>query len=96
VENVNRWRTQLGLDRLAEGDVNKLAKPLTVGAGKGVLVEMAGADPQSGQKTGLVAAVIAQGGQTWFYKLMGSEPLVQREKDAFSQFVQTAKYSNAP
>jgi hypothetical protein len=97
VENVNRWRTQLGLDRMAESDINKLATPLVVGAGgKAVLVDMNGTDPQSGQKTRLVGAVVAQGSQTWFYKLMGSEPLVQREKDAFSQFVQTAKYSNAP
>ena len=96
VENVNRWRTQLGLDRLAEGDVGKLVTPLDVGAGKAALVEMAGADPQSGQKMRLVAAVVAQGNQTWFYKLMGSEPLVQREKDAFSRFVQTARYANVP
>jgi hypothetical protein len=96
VENVNRWRAQLGLERLAEGAVNKLVTPLDVGAGKAALVEMAGADPQSGQKTRLVGAVVAQGSQTWFYKLMGSEPLVQREKDAFSRFVQTAKYPNVP
>jgi hypothetical protein len=96
VENVNRWRMQLGLDRLPESEINKLVTPLEAGAGKAVLVDMAGADPQSGQKTRLVAAVVAQGGQTWFYKLMGSEPLVQREKEAFSKFVQTAKYPNVP
>jgi hypothetical protein len=96
VENVNRWRMQLGLERLAESEINKLVTPLNVGVGKAVLVDMAGADPQTGQKTRLVAAVVAQGSQTWFYKLMGSEPLVQREKDAFSQFVQTARYTNAP
>jgi hypothetical protein len=96
VENVNRWRMQLGLERLSEGDIDKLVTPLPAGTGKGLLVDMSGADPQSSQKTRLVAAVVPQGGQTWYYKLMGSEPLVQREKDAFAQFVQTAKYSNAP
>jgi len=36
------------------------------------------------------------GDQTWFYKLMGDEKIVAREKDAFTKFVQTARYANAP
>jgi hypothetical protein len=39
--------------------------------------------------------MVPRGGQTWYYKLMGSEQLVDREKDSFINFVKTAKYPNA-
>jgi hypothetical protein len=39
-----------------------------------------------------VAVIVPQGGQTWFYKLMGSGQVVEREKDSFTKFVQAATY----
>ena len=57
------------------------------------MVEMSGAGGGSGQKTRLVGAIIRQANRTWFYKLMGSEPVVEREKAAFTQFVKTAQYA---
>ena len=92
LSNVNRWRQQLGQGSLAEADLNKLAAPMDVAGGKATLVDMTGTDPRSGQKTRLIGVVVPHAGQTWFYKLMGSESVVAREKEAFSKFVQTAKY----
>ena len=92
VDNVNRWRNQLGLAPLAEGEVDKLVTPLEVADGKASLVDMTSESVKDGQKTRLVAAVVPHGDQTWFYKLMGNETLVGHEKDAFSKFVQGAKY----
>ncbi len=91
--NVNRWRQQLGLAQLPESEVEKLVTPLEVQGGKAMMVDMSGAAPGTGQKTRLVAAVIRQPNQTWFYKLMGGEPVVEREKAAFTQFVTTAQYA---
>lgn len=90
--NVNRWRGQLGLSPLSEDDVNALAKPIDTAAGKAMLVDMSGTDARTGQKARLLAAIVPQGGQTWFYKLMGNEQVVDRQKDAFAKFVQTARY----
>lgn len=90
--NVNRWRGQLGLGQLSEDELNKLVAPIDTAAGKAMLVDMTGTDARTSQKSRLVGAMVPQGGQTWFYKLMGNEALVGREKDAFSKFVQTAKY----
>ena len=91
--NVNRWRQQLGLAQLPQSEVEKLVTPLEVQGGKAILVEMSGAGAGSGQKTRLVGAIIRQANGTWFYKLMGSEPVVEREKAAFTQFVKTAQYA---
>jgi hypothetical protein len=91
--NVNRWRQQLGLAQLPESEVDKLVTPLEVQGGKATMVEMSGVGAGAGQKTRLIGAVIRQANRTWFYKLMGSEQVVEREKAAFTQFVRTAQYA---
>jgi hypothetical protein len=90
--NLNRWRGQLGLKPVADADLSKEVKAMDVSGSKAVLTEMDGTDPKTGQKTHLLAAIVPQGQQTWFYKLMGNEPLVQQQKGAFTKFVQSSKY----
>ena len=94
--NLNRWRGQLGLAPVAEADLGQQFQPLEVSGNKVMLADITGTDPKTGQATRLLAAIVPQTGRTWFYKLMGNESVVQREKDAFTQFVQTVKYSHAP
>lgn len=93
--NVNRWRGQLGLNPLSEAELNKLVTSLDTTVGKAMMVDMAGVDARTNQKSRLIGAMVTQGSRTWFYKLMGNEGLVEREKEAFSKFIQTAKYPNA-
>jgi hypothetical protein len=90
--NVNRWRGQLGLGQLSEEEISKLVTPVDTAGGKAMLVDMTGTDPRSNQKARLVGAIVPQADRTWFYKLMGNEQLVAQQKDAFTKFVQTAKY----
>ena len=95
VSNVNRWRRQLGLPELPDADVQKLATSVEFEAGNGSLVDMIGTDPRTNQKTRVVGAMVPRSGQTWYYKLMGPEQLVEREKNNFINFLKTAKYPNA-
>jgi len=90
--NLNRWRGQLGLAPVAEADLGQQFQPLEVPGNKVMLADITGTDPKSGQAARLVAAIVPQAGRTWFYKLMGNAQVVQREEDAFTQFVQTVKY----
>jgi hypothetical protein len=90
--NVNRWRTQLGLAPLAGAELNQSVNALDTAGGQASFVDFTGKDARSGQSARLVAAVVPQGGRTWFYKLMGNEHVVDKQKDAFTKFVQTAKY----
>ncbi|HZL42789.1 MAG TPA: hypothetical protein VFD66_05875 [Verrucomicrobiae bacterium] len=94
--NVNRWRRQLGLDPLDEDNLGKLVESIDTEAGKAQLVDMKGKDAKTGQAARTVGAVVPLGGQTWFYKLMGDETTVGREKENFLKFVQTVKYPNVP
>ena len=86
--NVNRWRGQLGL----QPEHGNVAAPLDVTGGKARLVDISGISPQTSQPAQLVAVIVSQAGQTWFYKLMGDAKVVAAQKDAFIQFVQSAKY----
>ena len=90
--NVNRWRGQLGLKELSQAEVDKLVSSVDIDGGKAMLVDLSGTDMKSGGNTRLIAAIVPKGQQTWFYKLMGPTPLVEQQKDAFTKFVQGAKY----
>jgi hypothetical protein len=93
--NVNRWRAQLGLGAISENDLSQLAQSPDVPGGKATLVDFAGTDAKTGAPTRLVGAIVSQGGETWFYKLMGDDQIVSQQKNAFVQFIQSANYANA-
>ncbi len=90
--NVNRWRGQLGLSPLAGAELNQAVTALDAAGGQASLVDFSGKDVRSGQDARVVGAMVPQGGRTWFYKLMGNAQVVDKQKDAFTRFVQTAKY----
>ena len=90
--NVNRWRKQLGLGELSPEEIIKSAQPLAVSGGTATIVEMSGTDARSGQPASLVGVMVPQGGQTWYYKLMGDGKVVAGQKGAFTKFVQSVKY----
>jgi hypothetical protein len=90
--NFNRWRGQLGLAPVGETDLTKQVQALDVPGTKATLADISGTDARTGQKARLLAAIVPEGSQTWFYKLMGSEQVVDQQKEAFIKFVQTAKY----
>ena len=89
--NVNRWRGQLGLP--ASTDIS--TTPLEVSGGRADLVDLSGTDARSGKPARLIGVMVSQGTQTWFYKLMGDPGIVAQQKDAFTQFIQSAKYPDA-
>jgi len=89
--NVNRWRAQLGLAPIAE----ILSTELEAAGVKATVVDYSGTDARSGKSARLVGVIVPLGGQTWFYKLMGDPDIVAQQKDAFTKFVQSAKYPDA-
>lgn len=90
--NINRWRGQLGLSPWQQSELEQQVQSLEAAGGKAAMVEMSGTDARTAQKAGLVALIVPQGGQTWFYKLMGNAEVVAKQKDAFVRFVQSAQY----
>ena len=92
--NVTRWRGQLGLPPMSEEDFSKQAATLDVGGSKATEVDMTGIDAKTGKKTRLIGVIAPQASETWFYKLMGDEQIVEHQKEAFTKFIQSAKFGN--
>jgi hypothetical protein len=93
--NVNRWRGQLGLPPADASSFPHQNEPDLAGTTHG-MVDFTGTDSKTGKPARLIGAIIPRNGETWFYKLMGDPQIVARQKDAFTKFVQSAKYPNAP
>ncbi len=90
--NVNRWRQQLGLSVTTDTELASSAKSVDLAGGKVTLVDLSGTDARTRQPARVIGAIVPQSGQTWFYKLMGESKLVETQKEAFTQFVQTVRY----
>ncbi|MFN7137810.1 MAG: hypothetical protein ACK4UN_00570, partial [Limisphaerales bacterium] len=94
VANVNRWRGQIGLRPMSEAEVRNAVQVLETSDGhsQALVFDFEGTDPKTSKPTRLVAAIVPHGDETWFYKMTGDIPLVEREKAAFLKLVQTANY----
>lgn len=90
--NINRWRGQLSLSALDQAGVDKVCSAMDLSAGKATVVDFSGEGAENGEKLRCIAVVVTVGGETWFYKIMGGEELVAREKDALLRFVRSVKY----
>jgi len=88
VANVNRWRGQLSLPPLADSDVAGAVTRFSANDLAFAVVDFAGtgANPQR-----ILAAMVPHAGATWFFKLMGPDALVAKEKPAFLEFLHTVK-----
>lgn len=87
--NLNRWRGQVGLPPASPAELDAALQHVD---GQGLhfevidLVGTAGSPP-----TRLIGAITSYNGNSWFFKLMGPDPVVATEKPAFLQFLQTVK-----
>ncbi len=87
--NFNRWRGQLELPPLNE---KELAEVVTHLEQNGLTFSVAEFVNHKGDKPQrIIGALVPYNGATWFFKLMGPEALVAREKPAFFAFLQTVK-----
>ena len=85
LDNVNRWRTQLGLEPVEQSGVS--SDPVTVDSVDGKLYDLAG---KSGRT---VVALVRRNGATWFFKLTGDPAAVGETKPAFVDFLKSIHFA---
>ena len=92
--NINRWRSQIGLPPVPNDQAVALASKLDVSGVEATLVDLAADKPADGksQPARMIVVTIPQAGNSWFFKITGDAPLVAAQKDAFLQFVKSAKF----
>ncbi len=93
--NVNRWRDQLKLapiDNEAEA-----GKPMPVAGRDMFFVDLVSTHPlpSDGSKTRILGGIFPLNGETWFFKMMGPDQLVETQRDAFQKFLESVHLAEA-
>ena len=86
LENVNRWRRQIGLEPVDENGLQECVTSLGSGidgAPGPVLADL------SKENRRLLGAIVPREGKWWFYKMVGDAAVVNAEHDTFVQFVKS-------
>lgn len=86
--NVNRWRGQLQLPPISQGELESATRHLDRNGLHLTVVDLVGTG-SSAQR--ILGVIVPHGGATWFFKLMGPDQLVAQERAAFLAFLDTIK-----
>lgn len=86
LDNVNRWRQQIGLPPLEASGLDAIVSPLAAAEIKFSTVDLDGATSRT------IAAWTRQEGRVWFFKLTGPKQAVERERPNFVKFVQSVRF----
>ncbi|MEC9056632.1 MAG: hypothetical protein VX633_15070, partial [Verrucomicrobiota bacterium] len=93
LENANWWRKQLRLEPLEAGAEEEAGQVLKGKMGEFFLMHLQSSEPllENGSKAAISAAMIKQGGYTWFFKMTGDAETVLENRDRFEAFVRSAE-----
>lgn len=93
LDNVNRWRDQLGQPVIDQATLKQTSQTLTTPAGEAVLVEIeglaAGADPLKDGR--MLGVIVDKGSDGWFFKMRGNAAITAAQKAAFIEWVKSVK-----
>lgn len=92
--NVNRWRGQVQLPPLGEGDLAGAVSTLSQNGLQLTVVDFASAQDTGSKR--ILGAIVPFADGTWFFKLTGPDRLVAGEKPAFLAFLKTVKPVTPP
>ena len=95
LDNVNRWRGQVGLPGVSEAELATLAQPVEIAGQAAKLYEQAGANAGSGEKSRILAAITRREGVAWFFKMTGEDGVVAEQKPVFIEFLKLVSFTAA-
>ena len=84
--NINRWRGQVGLDRVSDAQINEEIKAVKVGDAPGSYVVL------KGDKRTILGVIAVRGDKTWFLKAIGENGVAEQEKRKFENFVKSFNF----
>jgi hypothetical protein len=96
LDNVNRWRSQVGQPPVTEAELPRLAQPVEIAGQKAELYEQAGAAPGSGSGSRILVGVLRREGIAWFFKMTGDDGLVAQQKPVFVEFLKSLSFAAGP
>jgi hypothetical protein len=88
--NVNRWRDQVKLGPIDEGQLRKDVRNVEVAGRPASYLDLLG--PEGPGRERMLVVVVPRGGQTWFFKMRGPAELVAKQQAAFEAFMKSVKF----
>jgi hypothetical protein len=92
LNNVNRWRGQVGLNPVQETDLAGLAKTISVGDAPAPLYDQAGTPPGAGVKTRILAVALHRPDMMWFFKATGDDDSIGLQKANFIAWLKSIQF----
>jgi hypothetical protein len=89
LDNVNRWRAQVGLPPVKADELPALVQKVAAGDKEFSLIDA------SGTENRMLAGWVRHGSDTWFFKLLGPDALVAAEKEKFTAFLASVRFTEA-
>jgi hypothetical protein len=90
--NVNRWRGQIGLPSLDDAALAAARRPIETKAG---VVSLYDFTSEGAQRSRVVAGLALIDGNTWFIKMTGEAPAVERARADFLRIVESLRLDAA-
>jgi len=84
--NINRWRGQVGLDRVSDEEITEQIKEVKVGDAPGSYVVL------KGEKRTILGVIAVRGNKTWFLKAIGENGVAEQEQRKFEDFVKSFSF----
>lgn len=94
LDNVNRWRGQVGLEPVTQQELAGISAPVEIAGQPTRMYDLAGTPPESKEKLRILAVIFQRGDVSWFFKMTGTDALVQREKPALIAFLKTVDFGD--
>jgi hypothetical protein len=94
VPNINRWRSQLGLEPLQDDDARKAVKATRVGGIDATAVDIEGLSIDGKPAQRILAVILKHIDSTWFFRLSGPADLVVHERANFTRFLESVRFPN--
>jgi hypothetical protein len=89
VQNINRWRGQVGLSPASAEEIETEIENIPVSGGTVTFVELRG--PEGGN--GILGGLLESGGQTWFFKMTAPDSLITEQKETFRNWLESVEVS---
>ncbi|MBA3480421.1 MAG: hypothetical protein H0T51_01270 [Pirellulales bacterium] len=90
IAQAQRWARQAGLT-MSDEDLKVAAKDVKISGATGQQFTLLG---EGGEKPlGILAAMVEQGDQVWFFKMTGDRALVEKQGEAFGKFLESVKFA---
>ncbi len=88
-DNVNRWREQVGLDKVPDDKVLRDIKKLSLDGAPAPYVDVAGPLAR------ILVVSYERNDENWFFKMTGPPDLVEAQKKAFETFIQSVRFKGS-